>query len=228
VKARSRFASPDRFIPQRSLHLDKRASYQTSTPPVLLRGRERNKRQRDNAVNPFRSVSETRSRDLTRQRNSRNAYNLRPPHFVPSFVHGRDATPAHVDPGVATRSLRQISAGFWTVGGRLSVQTGQLQGIDSGAGSLIASGTTAPLHTATFLDQATPNDKVEAHQRRLALALDIDQTNRILPHSSVADVKDVVHKAEHSPFVWKDSAWTRDRGPGGMDHLCASLSRPCY
>src|ERR1700761_5763966 len=125
VRSRARFASPDRFIPQRPLHVDTRQIYQTAKPPVLLQGRERNERQRNNFVNPFRSVSEARSQSLTRRRNAHNAYNLRPPHHVPSFVQGRDPNLVNVDARAATGTLRQISDGFWTVGGRLSLQLGQ-------------------------------------------------------------------------------------------------------
>lgn len=125
-------------------------------------------------------------------------------------MHGRDTTPAHIDPRVANRSLRQISGGFWTVGGRLVVQLGQIQGIPSGSGGLLASGTTAPLHTASFLDQASHDDKVLAHERRLALALDIDQASRILLQTTT--VNDETVHSDRSPIVWEDGAWVRESG----------------
>ena len=212
IRSKARFASPDRFIPQRPLHVDTRQSYQATKPPVLLQGRERNDRRRDNTINPFRSVSESRSQSITRQRNAHNAYNLRPPHYVPAFVYGRDATLAHVDATPAARTLRQISDGFWTVGGRLSLQHGQLHGIPSGSGGLLASGTTAPLHTAAFLDQATPDDKVLAHERRLALALNIDQASRVLLQSITRNVPISHPSLERSPFDWRDGNWTRGVG----------------
>ncbi|EXJ81747.1 hypothetical protein A1O1_07812 [Capronia coronata CBS 617.96] len=157
--------------------------------------------------------SDTRSRNLARQRHSPNAYNLRPPHYIPSFVTGADATPAHADHGTPSRSLRQISSGFWTVGGQLSAQVGQLHGVSSGTGGFLASGTNAPLHTATFLDQPTPDDQTTGHQRRLALALDIDQASRILLQDfpSQRNAGDILPK--YSPFVWRDNAWTRDLVP---------------
>ncbi|EXJ54677.1 hypothetical protein A1O7_10018 [Cladophialophora yegresii CBS 114405] len=154
-----------------------------------------------NGMNDGETTSSTRS-----ALNARNAYNLRPPQYVPSFVHGRDATPAHIDGRIATRTLRQISGGFWTVGGPLSLQLSQLQGIPSGSGRLLASGTTAPLHTASFLDEATHDDKVVAHERRLALALDIDQASRVLMHN-IMPGQALTH--QHSPFVWTNGAWTR-------------------
>ena len=213
VRSRARFASPDRFIPQRPLLIDRTESYHTSKPPVLLQGRERNDRRRDNTIDPFRSISASRSRSVTRQRNAHNAYNLRPPRYVPSFVYGRDATPAHVDARVATSTLRHVSDGFWTVGGRVSFQLGQLQGVPSGSGGLLASGTIAPLHTASFLDQPTKDDRVMAHERRLALALDIDLASRILLQSTTTEAEVVTPSPERNPFSWRNGAWTRGTGP---------------
>jgi hypothetical protein len=91
----------------------------------------------------------------------------------------------------------------------LSLQLGQLQGIPSGSGRLLASGTTAPLHTASFLDEATHDDKVVAHERRLALALDIDQASRILMHNIIAKE---APNPEQSPLIWTNGAWTRAAG----------------
>lgn len=156
----------------------------------------------------------TRSRSPVRQRQSHNAYNLRPPHYIPSFVHGTDASPTDVDAQMDTRSLRQISGGFWTVGGGVSVQLGQLQGINSGPGGLLASGTTAPLHTASFLNQATIDDKAVGHERRLALALGLDQASRVLRQdTATVDDNGPNLLPEHSPFVWRDNGWTRDLHP---------------
>ncbi|EXJ77002.1 hypothetical protein A1O3_10159 [Capronia epimyces CBS 606.96] len=191
-----------------------------STPPSLLQGSERNNRRRDTAVDPFLSISKTRSKNLDRQRHSHNSYNLCPPHYTPSFVNETDTTPPHGDARATSRSLRQVSGGFWTVGGRLSVQLGQLHGINAGTGGLLASGTNAPLHTATFLDQPTPDDKTLGHERRLALALEIDQASRILPQDSATDREVANTLADHSPFVWRDNSWTRDLIPR------ASVTKP--
>ncbi|KEF55317.1 uncharacterized protein A1O9_08971 [Exophiala aquamarina CBS 119918] len=171
--------------------------------------RERYHRQRDNTLSPFRSISETRSTDLVRQRQYPNAYHLRPPQYTPSFVHGTDATPAHVETRHSTGPLRQISSGFWTVGGRSSVQVGQLPGILSASGELLVSGATAPLHTANFLNEPTFEDKIIDHERRLALALEIDQANRILPQPSMEGGKIDKFIPNHNQYVWRDSMWTR-------------------
>ncbi|KAL2427953.1 hypothetical protein ABEF91_006207 [Exophiala dermatitidis] len=167
---------------------------------------------------------ETRSRNTTRQRNSHNVYNLRPPHYIPSLVNGIDTSQAHVDVRVASRSVRQISGGFWTVGGRLSVQLGQLHGVSSGIGGLIASGTNAPMHIAAFLDQPTPDDQTLGHERRLALALDIDQATRILEQPRPVDRHSPNILPDHSPFVWRNNGWTRKLLPRSVVNTEADTS----
>ncbi|KIW13964.1 hypothetical protein PV08_06745 [Exophiala spinifera] len=198
------------FIPQRPLHIDKRSSYQISKPTALLEGRERDERRRDELIDPFRSVSEARSRSLARQRQRHNAYNLRPPHHTPLFVHHSDGSSSLPDGQGGLESLRRVSGGFWTVGGQLTAQLGQLEGVTSATGGLIASGTTAPLHTASFLDQDTDADQTVGHERRLALALDIDQASRILLQASPLGkiIQDLTQKPRK--FDWRDSSWTRD------------------
>lgn len=145
-----------------------------------------------------------------RQRQYPNAYNLRPPHYTPSFIHGTDTTPAHLGARLSTGALRQISSGFWTVSGRASVQTGQLPGIPSGSGDLLVSGAVAPLHTASFLNQPTSDDKIVDHERRLALALEIDQANRILHLPSFEDTESRRCPPDQNEYIWRDSTWTRE------------------
>jgi hypothetical protein len=152
-----------------------------------------------------------------RQRQAQNGYNLRPPHYVPSFLNGSDARPAQIDARLPSRSVRQVSRGFWTVGGRLSVQHGQLQGVPAASGDFLVSGSTAPMHTATFLDQATSDDKVKDHERRLALALGIDQASRVLLQPFDMKLRAGHILPQHSPFVWRDNTWRRNLSP-----LCES------
>ncbi|OAL21915.1 hypothetical protein AYO22_07512 [Fonsecaea multimorphosa] len=75
---------------------------------------------------------------------------------------------------------------------------------------MLVSGSTAPLHIATFLDHAASDEQAVAHERRLALALDIDQAARILLQIPGIEEKDANSRPEHRPFVWRNSAWTRE------------------
>jgi hypothetical protein len=205
--------------------VDKSASYHINSSAFGLRGRERYHRRRDNTLSPFRSNSEIWLAELIRRREYRNAYNLRPPHYFPSFVHGTDATPAHLGPQLSTGTLRNISSGFWTVGGRASVQTGQLPGIISASGNLLASGATAPLHSANFLGPPTPGDCIIDHGRRLALALEIDQANRILHPPSIEDTISSKFLPDRNKYVWKDSTWMRESLAHCKSRLLLDFSR---
>ncbi|KAK6371845.1 hypothetical protein LTS17_008669 [Exophiala oligosperma] len=209
IRAQSRFTSPDRFIPQRPLHVDKRSSYQTAKSYTLVQGQERDERRRDELIDPFRSASETRSESLARQRQGYNAYNLRPPRYTPSFVRNADVSSMHPDGQGGFAPLRRVSGGFWTVGGQMTIHLGQLQGVTSATGGLIASGTTAPLHPASFLNQDTSDDQTAGHERRLALALDIDQRGRILPQTSPSRENTPNLAQKPHRFEWRDNSWTR-------------------
>lgn len=73
---------------------------------------------------------------------------------------------------------RQASYGsIWTVGG--VAPSGNA--VNSGRGHLIQTGTSARLFRTTF-STATPkrNEELEKHEARLATALELDQTQRVL------------------------------------------------
>lgn len=134
-------------------------------------------------------------------------------YHVPSFVYGYDATPESADASgdLLAESIRQISLGaVWSVGGPSAAQLGSTHGVPDGHGGLTASGSNAPMHTAGFLDGDTPNEQTRAHESRLALALDIDQTSPILRDylPSIA----AGHASRHSPFTWQNSGWIRGDG----------------
>lgn len=104
------------------------------------------------------------------------------PHYVPSFVHTQDQ-----DDRPRTshqRNVRYVSmGGVWSVGGRVAAIPTQLQGIESGTGQMLVSGTNAPMVTAGFVATDKEDVDTKTHEARLALALDIDQARRVLPVS---------------------------------------------
>ena len=213
IRARSQFASPDRYIPQRPDLAHDNPSYRTSKPPSELRGLEKYTRSRDTTQNPFRSISD-RSAEMARRRNNDNIYGLRPPHYTPSFVNGVDAAPFAVDARLGAQAVRQLSwGGFWTVGGRGATQLGHLHAVQAGSSSMLASGTNAPMHTPTFLDTPTKDDMIKAHEGRLALAMDIDQASRVLQYAppSTRDVQSP--RLSLADMRWRDNTWSSDRIP---------------
>lgn len=112
-----------------------------------------------------------------------------------------------------TLAARQISAGaVWNVGGPSAVSD-TVAAVFTGRGGMLGSGTIAPLYTSTFLNRADPEAETEAYERRLALALEVDQTDRILQHSPVTSSHSVMkcsNTTSHAPHFWRDGAWTQN------------------
>jgi hypothetical protein len=110
-------------------------------------------------------------------------------------------------------SIRQISAGaVWNVGGPSAVSD-TVVAVSTGRGGMLGTGTNAPLYISNFLNRADPEAELEAYERRLALALDVDQIDRVLQHSSTPPT---ISKANHHDLevltrhTWRDSAWIKD------------------
>jgi hypothetical protein len=111
-----------------------------------------------------------------------------------------------------TGTTRQISAGaVWNVGGPSAVSD-TVSGVSTGRGGMLGSGTNAPLYATSFLDSADPEAEIEAYERRLALALDVNQADRILQHAYTPQLHDKKNcgTTTHESHVWRDSAWVRD------------------
>ena len=83
------------------------------------------------------------------------------------------------------------------------------------SGGFMASGSNAPLYSANFFGSSDPVQDREMHERRLALALDVDTSIRMLSPSPAHSPSGSV---DHSPdygfgisrkLVWKDNEWTK-------------------
>jgi hypothetical protein len=225
LRAHSRFTSPDRYVPQRPTLAQDSPSYRTSKPPSSLRGRELYTRSRDLIKNPFRSTSD-RSAEVARRLAVQNPYGLRLPRYTPSFVTRLDATSPVSHPGDAASPTRQLSwGGFWTVGGRRGAQLGQLHPVPTVLIGQVASGTNAPIHTPTFLDAPTKDDIIQAHERRLALAMGIDQASRILRNCPPA-IQDLTTSSGAKGLKWRDNTWTADQTVTSKRCYRVALSLP--
>lgn len=212
--ARARWTSPDRFVSQRP-RLHETSSYHVTKPPCTLTGRELHNRARDPSANPFRSLSESRVRQASRRTPS-SSYGLRPPRYVPSFVHGDTAGPVNLDPRRGPDASRRPSwTGFWNVGGTGVSQFGQLRGVPTGDGRSLASGTNAPMHHSAFLDDPSQSDLLSAHEARMALVLNIDQAARILTQSAKVLQGESTRALESREMAWRNGAWTRHYSQNG-------------
>ncbi|KAF2470610.1 WD40 repeat-like protein [Lindgomyces ingoldianus] len=115
--------------------------------------------------------------------------------------------------------VRQVSAGaVWNVGGSSAVSD-TVVGVSNGRGGVLGSGTNAPLYTSLFLSRSDPEAELEAYERRLALALDVNQADRVLGHTTPPQ-SPITPKSNstglHGNFansmthVWRDNAWMKD------------------
>jgi hypothetical protein len=214
-RARAWFSSPDRFITQRAESIERESVFRVSRSPHSLSPGERNTRQRDNNVDPFRCTNRSQSRDAVSVLRPSPSHRQSPPHFTPSFVHGQDASPGPVDADQAPSNTRVISVGaIWNVGGATVAQGGPRPGVHDGHGGLLASGTNGPMHTAHFLEKNGSNQDVQQHERRLALALSIDQASRVLGPIATPAVMTAasLNNPQLRPFRWRNNSWEREEG----------------
>lgn len=82
--------------------------------------------------------------------------------------------------------------------------------VSTGSGGILSSGTNAPLYRSAFLDRADSEAGLETYEQRLALALDINQTDRVLQHTSHQPIgsghcSDLTSST--NDHVWRDGAW---------------------
>lgn len=117
-----------------------------------------------------------------------------------------------------TLGVRQVSAGaVWNVGGSSPVSD-TVVGVSNGRGGMLGSGTNAPLYTSMFLSRSDPEAELEAYERRLALAFDVDQADRVLKHSTpLSGLAKASSNAASTPVgnkkhVWRDNTWAKDSG----------------
>jgi hypothetical protein len=202
-------STPDRFIAARRPPAVTRESYELSKPCQRLetdqaigRGGRRNR-------DPF-------SRRLGRSgRLNEELRGLRDAHSMilgRAGAQRRNANLAHRRSSLAL-GIREVSAGaVWNVGGPSAVSN-TVVGVSTGRGGMLGSGTNAPLYTSSFLDRADPEAELEAYEHRLALALDVDQADRVLQHSPSPSTSHGVKQLgcnSRTGHIWRDSAWSRD------------------
>lgn len=210
---RSDTRTPDRFISSRRPPNVTRESFELNKPAHRLTAEERITRSNTSSVDPF-------SRRLHRSgRLNDELQILQETHsgITERASLNRRGTNLSLRRSSFTPGNRQISAGaVWNVGGSSAVSD-TVVGVSNGRGGMLGSGTNAPLYTSMFLSRSDPEAELEAYERRLALAFDVDQTDRILEHS-ISPNSPVVGNSSiatscpgsHTKHVWKDNAWAID------------------
>jgi hypothetical protein len=204
----SNSVSPDRFIPKRHFAEISSTPFRVNKHPHHLSPEEKVLRRRLPGDDPF---LPTRPRPPAFPGQRPTPTRLRQTRFHrPRLV----TDPAVAGGGHQIDFLRRVSAGaVWGVGGTSAILGDPSVAVSNGAQSLSGKGSTGPTYVAKFLPTSTKADDQNKHESRLALALDIDPTTRLLgtcvPCTENSPGPSSPYYERLSPFVWKDSAWKK-------------------
>ena len=197
----------DRFIASRRPSVVTRESFELNKPAERLEAEQMTRRNRRLTSDPF-------QRRLRRsERLNDELRGLREANSIISGRAGANQRNANFQRSYFLFSTRQISAGaIWNVGGPSAVSD-TVVGVSTGNGGMLGIRTNAPLYKSAFLNRADPEAELEAYERRLALALNVDQTGRVLQHSPIPPYP--LNAKHGSPTlsarpVWRDGGWMRD------------------
>lgn len=199
-------ASPDRFIPKRDFADLSSTPFRVHKHPQQLSPKEKLLRRRLPGYDPFFPNSLPVSPPQEPQPTPTRARER--PHQRPRLVTGSALPGAN---GL-NDFLRQVSPGtVWGVGGASAIRDSATA--DNTDVLVPGRHMTAPSYSAKFLPKGQTTDERSQHESRLALALDIDPTTRLLgtctpcvdssPRPASSDYERL------SPFQWKDSAWKK-------------------
>lgn len=200
--------SPDRFIPRREFDHHKATSYRVSKHPRQLSPREKAARKRLDWEDPF----------LPSSGQPAEFYVPAPGRTLPpQLPHHRSQLVADADElsgSLPAHPLRNASAGnAWGVGGA-SASIGQPATADPDVSPHVSGqNPAASSFVAKFLPLSSPRGDTLRHESRLALALDFDQTTKVLEtrtvgHETTPSPTSPDHE-RYSPFIWKDGAWKK-------------------
>lgn len=204
----------DRFISSRNSDQPPSKTFRLSKLPRDLTSIERLRRDASSTPDPFTSPSLAHNREgrlilcPTRGRHGGRGRS--------TSVGGALGSPSDV----LTVRNRMASAGaVWNVGGvTATVPSNPIEGIPNGRGGLLSSGSNAPMYTSNFFEEDKSQQDRDCLEGRLAVALNIDRTTRLLnihqslefshpEHSSVGR-KGPVPKQEPRT-KWINGEWTR-------------------
>lgn len=167
----------DRFIPSRGCADTYSMPFRVNKSPHQLTGDEKLLRQRSPMRNPFMPVR-TRRPPRVREKRKPSQHFLIPHHYahlVESFPV--DQLPL---PNAGEAPVQFDARATWNTRGAPTALGRTPIRVADGSGGYLAGGTTAPMHSARFLETITSADELDQHELRVALALDIDLTTRRL------------------------------------------------
>ena len=208
----------DRFISSRSSDQSPSKTFRLSKLPKELTSVERLRRDASSTPDPFTSPSLAHNREgklILYPTRGRNGGRGRSTRFGGSLGGPSD---------VLSVGNRVVSTGaVWNVGGiAATVPSNPIEGIPDGRGGLLSSGSNAPMYTSKFFEEDKSHQDRECLEGRLAVALNIDRTTRLLnihqspecsqPEHCPAGRKRSVPKQEPRT-QWINGEWTREGSP---------------
>lgn len=206
----AKLCTPDRFIATRRPPAIARDSFKLKKSSERLAVQHTPYRSRAPNGDPF-------ARRLQRSRRLNDElHGLREAHSVITGRAGayRRNTSLSYRRNLFESNARQVSAGaIWNVGGPSAVSD-TVAGVSSGSGGILGIGTNAPLYRSAFLNRSDPEAELEAYKCRLALALDVDQTERVLRHFSTFKCLQAPNHwgaTSNTAHTWRDGAWVKEK-----------------
>lgn len=196
-----RLTSPDRFLPARNLSSSPSIPFRLGKDPGLLSTHEKLQRKRDSSLDPFdlpgvRSGSPRRRASIDGRITPRH----RPRYINDQLLNDQFLTLRH-----ATPSLRAQPGAVWRIGGGSNTPRGPQFAVSDGNGGLLGSGTVAPLHVANFISKQSSSLHRQAHESRLALALNVDQASRVFNNNGTSvDSQPTRPNTAHLPELRSD------------------------
>ena len=223
-------SSPDRYISNRQKPQEASKTFRVSKSPHQLSSSERLLRHPSATPDPFGPLVVVRTRD---HRTATEVVGDVP------MLHSRPRTMGitnllTVPQDTLVLQNRQVSAGaVWSVGGsNAATHSGPIRSISDGRGGFLSSGSNAPMYTSHFYDEDILDHGSERMESRLAAALDIDLTSRVIDTSRTVrsnrsvsvNAAGVKRKSVNSdPRIrWKHGEWTQDGFQSRMS-LCFRL-----
>lgn len=210
--------SPDRYISNRYTPQDASKTFRLGKCPQKLSSAEKLLRHRSAAPDPFGPLNVGRTRE------ARISASANPdPRAVQTRTRTIGTTNVqHPPQDPLALQNRQASAGaIWNVGGgSQAIPSGPVRGVSDGRGGFISSGSNAPMFTSHFFDDHTLDEDHSQLEGRLAVALDIDQTRKVLEISrSSVQARSVStgsigikrnHSYVESRTRWMNDQWVQD------------------
>ena len=183
-------SSTDRFIPSRTRDDTAINNFKANKPFFELTAAQKQMRMNSITPDPF-----------TARR------------VTPHSIARRDASSGH------HHQFRTTSASnVWTIGGSVPHRN-HVVAIDTGRGITLGSGTNARMFSANFFDRQTEKESNDRYEARLAMALELDRSSKVLDFNFGLN-KRMSPKHAKKTTEWKDSMWTSHEPHSGKQQVC--------